>query len=353
MGFGPLLIIDKSFLEMLNPEEVSELSVHFKLVGTPLLIREIISDLKKADRKDKRIPEKVVSALAAKMWSTHAVQPANFRDLVLSNVCTGFVPMKWQVPVDSRAPNVHVTPDGRGMIIDSTLEQDIWERWANGDFTTDIEQIAAVWRAGVQAINLHAVGNEWKEYAQERFAKARSLSELISVVDGMLNEFNPEVQRELLKMCLAFVNAPSEPGMFALHLFHAGLMPRLKDLAPYAASVLRLYLTFVGGLARGFIGPRPSNYIDLQYLFYAPFCMVFVSSDKFHREMWPATSGVNSFVWGPDLKSDLKKRVATGAKGEEAVHASEEDSIDALWRVYMRSRTGTKKAGPTFKKSTD
>lgn len=47
-------------------------------------------------------------------------------------------------------------------------------------------------------------------------------------------------------------------------LFKAGLMPRLKDLAPYAASVLRLYLTFIGRLGRGFIGPRPSHYVDLQ-----------------------------------------------------------------------------------------
>jgi hypothetical protein len=43
---GPLLIFDKSFLQMLNPEEVSELSLHFKFVGTPTLIGEIIADLK-------------------------------------------------------------------------------------------------------------------------------------------------------------------------------------------------------------------------------------------------------------------------------------------------------------------
>ena len=91
-------------------------------------------------------------------------------------------------------------------------------------------------------------------------------------------------------------------------------MPRIRDLSPYAASILRLYLTFVGGLGRGFIGPRPSNYVDLQYLFYAPFCMVFVSADRFHRELWPATSGVNTFLWGPDLKKELQERVEMRAK---------------------------------------
>jgi hypothetical protein len=85
---------------------------------------------------------------------------------------------------------------------------------------------------------------------------------------------------------------------------------RIRDFAPYAASVLKLYLSFIGGLGRGFIGPRPSHYVDLQYLFYAPFCMVFVSEDKFHGEMWQAASGRSTFVWGHDLKADLNVRFA-------------------------------------------
>lgn len=125
---------------------------------------------------------------------------------------------------------------------------------------------------------------------------------------------------------------------------------RVKDLAPYAASVLKLYLAFVGGLARGFVGPRPSHYVDLQYLFYAPFCMVFASSDRFHRAMWPATSGVNTFVWGPDLKADLAARVARrkaqdeGARDAEAkeygFYPADQDGsvINALWKKYMRPR---------------
>jgi hypothetical protein len=41
---SPRLMFDKSFLVMLNAEEVSELSMHFKFVGTPTLIGEIIVD---------------------------------------------------------------------------------------------------------------------------------------------------------------------------------------------------------------------------------------------------------------------------------------------------------------------
>lgn len=306
---GPMLMFDKSFLEMLSPEEVSELSMYFSFVGTPLLIWEIISDLKKM-RKDRRLPEEVVRALASKMWQAHGLQPANFRKLVIANTCgVCDVPMIGQVPVDETAPNVFVTEDGKGVVYDSTIEQEMWQKWANGDFSVDDEQTATLWRAGVQNINLHAVGRNWKQFAAERFGSTRNLSELIAQVNTMLDDFSQKRQFELLVTLMALLDFSLPAAHHATMLFRAGLMPRLKDLAPYAASVLRLYLTFLGGLGRGFVGPRTSHYIDLQYLFYAPFCMAFVSADKFHRELWPATSGVNTFVWGPALKAELRQRV--------------------------------------------
>src|SRR5580765_2415808 len=103
---GPLLMFDKSFLQMLNPAEVSELSLYFKFVGTPLLIREIIADLRK-NPEDRTLSEKVVRTLASKMWKAHGLQPANFRKLAISNLCClSDVPMFGQVPVDAGAANV-------------------------------------------------------------------------------------------------------------------------------------------------------------------------------------------------------------------------------------------------------
>ena len=82
---GPLLIFDKYFLEMLNSDEVSELSVHFKFVGTPTLIGEIIADLKLEPSK-RRVPSDVVKARSRKMQKAHGLQPANFRKLALANI---------------------------------------------------------------------------------------------------------------------------------------------------------------------------------------------------------------------------------------------------------------------------
>src|SRR6266576_472905 len=103
---GPLLIFDKSFLQMLNPEEVSELSLHFKFVGTPTLIGEIIADLK-SEPSERRVPSDVVKALSRKMQKVHGLQPANYRKLALANIYAHEISMIGQVPVDGSAPHVH------------------------------------------------------------------------------------------------------------------------------------------------------------------------------------------------------------------------------------------------------
>jgi hypothetical protein len=349
---GPLLIFDKSFVQMLNPEEVFELSIHFKFVGTPVLIREIIADLKKEPSLD-RIPRDVVRALSAKMGRAHGIQPANFRKLAIANLCAHEISMIGQVPVDTDAPNVHTTQDGTGLLYDSVPEQRMWDRWASANFTTDDEEIATAWRNGLEKVDLRAVGAKWKDFAAQHFGSTRNLAELVAKVHDLLSNSNREVQRRVLTLTCAFLRAPAPVCKLTSGLLTIGEILTVEEFAPYAASLTKLYLTFVGGLARGFIGPRPSHFIDLQYLFYAPFCMVFVSSDKFHREMWGATSGVNSFVWGPDLKNELGRRIAIrNAMGEEERKANAEkydfhpmeldhSIINDVWRKYMRPRNKT------------
>ena len=107
---GPLLIFDKSFLQMLNADEVTELSMHFKFVGTPTLIGEIIADLK-LDPSERRVPSDVVKVLSRKMQKVHGLQPANYRKLALANLYAHEISMIGQVPVDGSAPNVQVTED--------------------------------------------------------------------------------------------------------------------------------------------------------------------------------------------------------------------------------------------------
>ena len=86
---GPILIFDKSFLEMLNPNEVDELYLQFKLFMTPILISEIQADLKHPAPRQGKLPADLVRALARKLVSNHGVIQMHFRSLGLGEISGG------------------------------------------------------------------------------------------------------------------------------------------------------------------------------------------------------------------------------------------------------------------------
>ena len=81
----------------------------------------------------------------------------------------------------------------------------------------------------------------------------------------------------------------------------------MADFAPYAAYVLTVELFLQIALAAKLISSeRPSSRIDIGYLFYLPFCMMFVSSDRLHRRCAAMFLREDQrFVWGPELKKGL------------------------------------------------
>ena len=51
---------------------------------------------------------------------------------------------------------------------------------------------------------------------------------------------------------------------------------------------------------------KTSNYADMAYLYYLPFCQAFISTDKLHNKVVPLFLGQSQvFVWGPDLRPHL------------------------------------------------
>ncbi len=81
----------------------------------------------------------------------------------------------------------------------------------------------------------------------------------------------------------------------------------LSEYAPFVAHVLAVELFFQFALAAHLIGTeRASNRVDIAYLNYLPFCMMFVSGDDLHRRCAPLfLRDDQRFVWAPDLKGDL------------------------------------------------
>lgn len=67
-----------------------------------------------------------------------------------------------------------------------------------------------------------------------------------------------------------------------------------------------MYNFFYIARAAGLIPLDTASWKDLCYLYYLPFCNVFVSSDKLHRRCAPLFRRTDQeFIWGGDLKNDL------------------------------------------------
>ena len=93
---------------------------------------------------------------------------------------------------------------------------------------------------------------------------------------------------------------------------------------------------------------RPTNKVDLAYLYYLPFCRVFTSSDKLHERTVSLFMRDNqTFVRGDDLKADLAKLDAHYSALPDEVKASglhrfasnpPDDTsflVTRLWDLYM------------------
>ena len=301
MGLGPITIFDKSTLQSLNPDEACWFN-HFYLANiTPLFYVETLADLKK-EMLGGRTPEEVVGNLAYKTPAS-GTPNANHVDLYLSSLFGQEVQFR-RIHVPGGRRVIHGTQTG--VIFEKLPELLAFERWQAGKFL-DIEyEFASEWRLRLSRLNLEeaktALNSLIGDYRQPNtLPEAKALA--ARLVSGEKNRFR------LLKVAFAILNVPRH---LCDQIFDrwkaAGGLP-LPVFAPYAAHVLTVDLFFYIAVSAGLISTGdPKNKIDTAYLYYLPFCTVFVSTDKLHRKIVPLfMESDQAFVWGEDLKADLQR----------------------------------------------
>jgi hypothetical protein len=177
---GPSLTFDKSFLEMISPEEMDELDLNFSIFVTPTLVSEIIADLKHPAPREGKFPADIVKALARKMVGGQGIMQVHFRKLALGELNQQKVPLTGQIIVDGAASNVLTTADGRGLVYDSLPDLQMWQRWADGDFSKTDELKAQEWRAQIANIDIPGIASYWEDFcgkaACEAYLARRTLS---------------------------------------------------------------------------------------------------------------------------------------------------------------------------------
>lgn len=303
---GPYLIFDKSFLESLDTDEAVWLDNYFMNNITPLFYIETLADLGKKSKKGKikRTPEELVGEIASKSPNMNAVPAVHHSRLVLGNMLGQEVEWKHHRPIISGGEYKKL-PDGKIAIdFKQFPEFAALERWRVKDFRTVEEQLAHDWREALSNLTFDELIKKTKSLTSED-EKLSSEKDVIKLVDRLVSsKYN-----QFIHLALDLLDIPEKARKPILKRWYDTRPQPFNEFAPYAAYVLKVDLFFYICLSKSFISKdRPSNKIDLAYLYYLPFCMVFTSNDKLHKRIAPLfLEDDQVFVSGDDLKLDFRK----------------------------------------------
>jgi hypothetical protein len=323
---GPITIFDKSAFQALSVDEAVWFDTFYLANITPLFFVETLADLEKADAKG-RPPERVVGGLAGKTPLGGHLN-VHHGTLCLGELLGYPVEMRG-VPVIGGGQPV-ATQHQMGLKFEPPPEEEAFQRWQRHEFL-DVERLfARRWRQALSGIDFTAV------YEKCRPAPGARLRDLHAAKLEAERRVRHDGRRyAMLKWAMASIGAPPELRRQIVARWKSLGGPVLWDFAPYTAHVITVDAFFNLALGSDLIGrERPSNKVDLAYLYYLPFCNVFVSNDRLHRRCVPCfltehhavvagreVSVRQEFITGDDLKADLAKLDAHYSALPEEVRA--------------------------------
>lgn len=298
---GPILIFDKSTLQSLSVDESVWLGAHYLTNVTPLFYVETLADLEKEVGEGRR-PEDVVGNLAEKT-PVGARANVHHGTLCLAELSGERIDMH-QLPVLAGGEDVVGERGERGVVFKEAPENLALFRWAERRFLDVERESARAWRESLSHIDLDETYRAGKEILRQLGRRPADLVEAKAMATEILGKRSSRYALEGL--------ASMFPERFreriAERLRVADGAP-IATFAPYTAHVLTVDLFFRIGIGADLISRvRPSNKIDMAYLYYLPFCMIFTSNDNLHaRSVPPFLTAKQVFVRGQDLKEDLAK----------------------------------------------
>ncbi len=300
------IIVDKSTFQSLSFDELFRLSCYYKHIITPVLTMEILGDLKKEAQEGKAPPEDRVKDFAKKLFPMETVVNLHYKVLLKGDL------LGYPISFDGR-PHVGIkkavaSESGmRGYLIEETEEEKSIYKWKDGNFTEADHELSALWRMTTT-----------EEGLLERLKKSLNPDSTIKFADFQeLNKFvtesitSPATQEFLLISLFQNYDIDAMTSVQIFGRWNQEGKPLIKDFAPFAFHCLKVDTLFLFGLTSGLIGTRPTNRVDLEYLYYLPFGNIFTSNDKVHKNLVPLlVLDYQRFITGPELKEDLKNIVA-------------------------------------------
>jgi hypothetical protein len=299
-GAGPILLFDKSILQSLSVDEAVWFDTFFFPCITPVFFTETLADLEKEVQKG-RSPEEVVGNLAEKTPIGGAINV--YHHTLSVNELLGRTVELRHVPVVPGGNPVNAPNGRRAVVYDSPPEAAALSRWQEHDFLDVERRFAKAWRDALSGIDLDALFRQGRDIIRRVGRPKDLLAAKVTAAELVRKPGSRYVAEALAGY------KPDDLGRIVLERWRSNGSPPITDYAPYTAHLLLVDLFFCIGLGADLIGrERPSNKIDIAYLYYLPFCMAFTSRDKLHERTAPLfLDNDQVFIRGDDLKTDLAK----------------------------------------------
>lgn len=330
-------MLDKSSLQSLSHDELDILRRYFSLIVPPVLLVEILADLKK-DSAKKANPS--VVGLARRIVPGASLPVLNgFQDLIRAEIGGSEIKMDYR-PTMLGARGIQAATGEQGHVLDVQREAQVLTKWQQGHFDEAEEILAERYRQSLRSMDVESLQKSLHAEYSPRLS-LRSLEATAEFVDDLIEGGDAE---KLLRWFIS--DCFGDNKLLAVALSNLPEKSRLEARLPYTTFCLRLALIFHFGLAFRLVSTRPSNRIDLEYLFYLPFTRGFSSGDILHHEFFKVVGlEGNDFVHRVDLKQDFSRILEHVRKHPESAELVQPPNLDPdsftsmMWGKLMKPRT--------------
>ena len=299
---GPIVLFDKSFVEMLNIDEAAVFDALYPSVICPMFYTEVLADLSK-EPPGQRTAERIVADVARKTPIMHATPNLLHSTLCLGELLGHPIEMRGVPSIPGGRP---VRQNGRVTVVyEQSNEAKAFDRWQRGMFYELEREFASSWRAQLKSAN-HADMAKLAKAALKISASPSSLEDAFEIAKEVVQGKGQRFRT--LKTAYSLLGLDHGQWNAVLNRWKEMGGPALRQYAPYTAYCLLVDVFFHVAVDKTLISPdRPSNRTDIAYLYYLPFAMMFVSNDKLHRRTAPLfLTQKQHFISGEELKKDLQ-----------------------------------------------
>lgn len=295
------MLFDKSFIQSLTVDESVWFDMFFLTNVCPIFYVETLADLRKTGIKGRNATDEV-KIIADKFPQMKSAPSAHHVDLCLTNLLGYEIAMTGQIPLEQG--RLVKVGDDVGVVSEKSSVADAFLRWQEERFLEVELGFAKVWRDALSNLKFKGAKTLLEKLGID-VTVCKTLDDARGL--GANLAATPLLSDEQMAIIESLIGVPIENDSLIIKRYIEAGRPSIQDFAPYAAFVLEVEIFFIASLASGLISTKmPSNRVDSAYLFYLPFCMVFVSSDKYHKRTAPYFLRANQdFIWGSDLKDAL------------------------------------------------